>query len=656
MVRNFWLVIVITVVCTCLWAQTDSLFVTPRLLLPTRIELPKAWPHSYENLNVLVEVRIYADSSVAFVSLKDPRTELIPLVEQAVLNMRYTPLFEKGKAVESILLVTIPISTELVEAPKAVQIPVSREYIDSWIDQEMQCFNVFQPIIGFGNSKDVFCPPEIYRQGYHFIGRNSDEYRLLNNGYELGSTVFGQSLYLGYWQGFNRASQSGDVIRFTTEVYEQPVTLTDIQASLGDYEFKYARVSMKKNYLFGVPDLYYGLDFLVQNGYWTDVIADQTSVKHFLRYAKHGFDLRFTFEDYAQNIGMIQLNPIYWQTSIYRIDHLYRQITLDVLNPYLSIGITDISESAKSPKFTGKIRSDNTQIKLFKNIEFGALKADLAYTKAFVDNNIDLTRNYYDNGFEDLIRAQVGYESALFAQDIILESYDFERHVLEASSALKTRWGKYGILGIFKSGLAASFDETASIYNAADTLRSVNIDTDYSVAGFYQKQIIDAVQLGVRGGIKHWINQYPVASNDSYSNLEQSADVPFVDLNVDLKHAWGDYEVECRQSLGWQEYQGVLCELPQLRHSTYLNVRRNLPYNNAIFAGANLSGHSAYKSQNAAISELQESAILDLWAGVQITRMFEFALSMKNVTDTSIYGIYPLPQSFHATVRWFYLN
>ncbi len=656
MVRNIWLAVAIAVIGTCLWAQTDSLFVPPRQILSTRIELPEAWQYDYDDLSIKVEVKIYPDSSVAFFRLYDPRVELIPLVEQAVLNMRYTPLIQNGKAVESTLLISIPISNELMQAAETVQIPVSREYIDLWIDDEMRYYNVFHPIIGFGNSDQVCSAPDIYRQGYHFIGRNSEEYKLVNNGYERGSTLFGQSLYLGYWQGFNRASQSGDAIDFTSEVYEQPVTLTDIQASLGDYEFKYARGSMKKNYLFGVPGLYYGLDFLVQNGYWTDVISDQTSVKHFLRYASHDFDVRFTYEDYAQNIGMIQLNPVYWQNTIYRIDHLYKQITLDVKSPYLSIGITNISESAKSPKFAHKIKSVDRQIKLSKSIEFGGVTADLAYTKAFVDNNYDLTKNYYDKGFDDLISGHLGYESSLFEHDITMESYDFDRNVLGATSAIKTRSGKYGVLGSLNSGIASSFDETPSIYNAVDTLRSVNINTDYSVGGFYQKQLMDAVQIGIRGGIKHWINNYPIASNGSFSNLEQSADVPFADLNVELQKTWGDYQVDCRQNIGWQSYQESLCELPQLRHSTYLNLRRILPYNNAVFAGASLTGHSAYNSQNSSITELQESAILDLWAGLQITRMFEFAVSVKNVTDTSIYGIYPLPQSFHATVRWFYLN
>ncbi|HOH47354.1 MAG TPA: hypothetical protein PLX59_05890, partial [Candidatus Cloacimonadota bacterium] len=50
------------------------------------------------------------------------------------------------------------------------------------------------------------------------------------------------------------------------------------------------------------------------------------------------------------------------------------------------------------------------------------------------------------------------------------------------------------------------------------------------------------------------------------------------------------------------------------------------------------------------------SAIMDMWAGVQISKLFDFTVSFKNVFDSDLYGTYPIPQSVHANLHWYYLN
>jgi hypothetical protein len=53
---------------------------------------------------------------------------------------------------------------------------------------------------------------------------------------------------------------------------------------------------------------------------------------------------------------------------------------------------------------------------------------------------------------------------------------------------------------------------------------------------------------------------------------------------------------------------------------------------------------------------IEASTVLDVFAGVRISKLFDFNVSVKNLLSTSIYGLYPIPLSIHANVRWFFIN
>jgi hypothetical protein len=74
-------------------------------------------------------------------------------------------------------------------------------------------------------------------------------------------------------------------------------------------------------------------------------------------------------------------------------------------------------------------------------------------------------------------------------------------------------------------------------------------------------------------------------------------------------------------------------------------------------AGFSLQGHSEYYLTNAVTPYLIEaSTALDVFAGLRISKLFDFNVSVKNLLSTSIYGLYPIPLSIHANVRWFFIN
>ena len=129
----------------------------------------------------------------------------------------------------------------------------------------------------------------------------------------------------------------------------------------------------------------------------------------------------------------------------------------------------------------------------------------------------------------------------------------------------------------------------------------------------------------------------------------------YVAASGDVTQNWGKWSLNWKPQISWEQ-DAFLFEEPRLEYSSSLTMARDLGYGNALFAGCSLLGHGGYSSATQDYFYVDDSLIADVWAGVRITERFEFQATYKNVTDSSIYGVYPLPPSLHASLRWYFLN
>jgi len=677
-------------------AQADSLFSPPRAVSLAPIELPPGWKYQYDNPEVLVEVRVYPDSSAVLLSIKDQKAELEELIRATLPDMLFSPMIRDGQMVESELFIRLRIVEAKGQDLVTQVFPVNRNYIRKWIDARREAFDIFRPYASeleylkaepdtlsgadmsdeASESSDEITPQwkgsklntsavaishlDLYRHNYYTIGFNNERLQIRDGGFHRLASLFGQAQEIQLLHNFKQPSRIGSKLVFDDPVYDQAVTISDIQAALGDYEHSYARGSVLKNHVFDTKDLFLSFDFLVQNGYWSEVISDQTSMRFRLAKPIGKYRLSTSYENYSQNQAMTQLYPIYWQNFIYSIDQDKEIISMAVESPFINVAYRKEFEKSVSSWFDETPTSDTKRLLLFKGLKAESedikIGINASYEKLWRKANFQIPLSDWQERYDDMLSLEVKNQIRSIRADASANLYDWKSYRLDADLGAGFRTFDIGLYGIAKEQYHNKYNTSINIYNRSDTLYSINIATPYTGAAYLRVKLPYQSVLSGSMGIKRVQNWLPYQSGSEIYNIEYDRKILFSDVTLRSDFSYKDYYLTFQQDIAWQKYDADLRELPQYRYISYFRLERKLLYDNAIFAGFNLNGHSSYISQNSLSYILDNSAIVDLWAGCRISHLFEFVVSYRNIGDGALYGVYPIPQSLHANIRWFFLN
>ncbi len=652
--KRLFIAISLLILTLAAGAQT----IPARLISEPVIKIPANWDFKYTTYEVQAEIMVSADSTAFLENIQDDKIELYDLVDTQIREMIFSPMIVDSLAVDGILLQRFRLETQTKGEGFRRDFTFSRDAIKTWINEEFYSFDTHSPLLHPSEASNHLPNLQVYRHGYHYSGRYISDYGISNDGFRQPASVFGSTVYLGYYDSFGRASSDFQTLRFGYPVYEQPVPIVDIQAGLGDYEFKYARGSLKKNHLFDVEDVYYSFDFLVQTGDWTEVFSDQTSTLHRMRIPFGRTTLNLSYADYEQNISMTQLAPVYWQATNYTIDHKLIQYAAKLETPYLDLAWRRSEERAKSVSFGSTIRNYTHQVSLDRALQYDSADStlaaliDLSYEKQWHETSIKM----FDDQHADVVgvSARASFKDA----EISLENqlYDFDAISVIGDLGYRYRAYKAGMLYALTTANADTYKVIPSIYTVGDSIWSITSSVPRKFALYLNKAHSGNLRYSAAFGLKNIINNLPYQTDSGWINIKYNKSIAYASLNAQYFRKYGDYILDLRQNLQWHNYDNDLRELPQYSYQTYADIERLLPYGNSLFAGMGINGHSSYLVQNTNNWIVENSTILDIWGGFRITDMFEFSVSFKNVLDGTIYGIYPIPQSVHASVRWFYLN
>jgi hypothetical protein len=652
--KRLFIILFALIIASVAGAQT----IPARLISDPVIRIPANWEFIYDINEVQTEIRVAPDSSAFLENIKDDKIELYDLVDTQIRQMQFTPMIVDSLAVEGVLLQSFRLETQDKGERVRKDFAFSRDTIRAWIKDEFVSFDTYSPLLQPSLTTNHLPNLEVYRHGYHYSGHYNSRYTLSNDGFGQPASVFGNALYLGYYDSFGRASSDLQTLSFAYPVYEQPVPIADIQAGLGDYEFKYARGSLKKNHLFDVENLYYSFDFLVQTGDWTEVFSDQTSTLHRMRIPFGKSILSLFYADYEQNISMTQLAPVYWQVANYTIDHKLIQYAVKLNTPYLDLAWRRSEERAKSIAFASSIKNYTHQFLGSKALQFANADSsmnaaiDLSYEKQWHETSTEM----FNAEHADIVGLAVkaSYQDAEIS--LMNTLYDYEDISVIGDFGYQYRAYKAGLLYSITTDNEDSYKVLPSINTVGDSIWAITSFTPQQFALYINKAHTQDLSFKAMLGFKNIINNLPYQLDSGWVNIKYDKTIAYASLNAQFYKQYGAYIVDLRQNLLWHDYDNDLRELPQYSYQTYAGIERLLPHNNSLFAGMGINGHSSYLVQNVNNWIVENSTILDLWGGFRITDMFELSVSFKNVLDGTIYGIYPIPQSVHASVRWFYLN
>lgn len=636
-------------------AQTQ----TPRLLSNAVFILPSGWEKVYDPMEVQALIKINADSSAHLIRIMDDKRELSYLIEDYVQSLQVTPLIIDGNVRDTELLITIA----LVNAPrvytseeddKPLPIASDKGYIYQWIEQVRM-----DDTIHNSSGHSCYLPPQmmrsdLYRSNYHFYGSIDPQINLRRMGISLPPSIFQTSLHYQNLRTFHTLTPRLNELCFEPRYYNQPVPLTVVQAGLGDYDHNYARGALYKNHFLDTDDLFFSFAFLVQDGWWLEQMSGQTSWNIHTRYQLNDYIVSLYYDNMDNALSSTNLKSIYWQSVIYNLEHKMRSLILSLQTPYADLKVMRYQEQTASSRLVENLINQGWLFSAGNRWDWTDAAVELQYEKAFRECNYEPL--FDPAGFADRLILKTLYRHNPFIVETKLALDDFS--AVSASGEFTWRRDVYetGVYARFRSPVPETFDQTDNLYLQEATLNSVNISQALATAIFVNWDRSHDLQINTAIGWQKVINNIPLTTHPESSNRHLNRNLVFADLNAHLDYHYQGVDWRLEQTLNWQQPEDELREYQVWRYQSRFQLTRPLPKQNALFGGLALTGHSSYISANELARFIEDSVILDAWAGFRITDLFEFTVSLKNLNDGFYYGAYPIPRSIHASVTWFYLN
>jgi len=612
----------------------------------------------YDPPEVRALVMVNADSSVTFVRVIDGKTELAGLLGEFVGSLIISPLVMDGVIQETETIITVILSkpSPAIEDDKPAPDvrETDKEYITQWI--EAVRYNELirhKPLI-----QDLYprSYPSVgqYRTNYYRYGTDNDLIKLRKLGFSLPGSIFQQSLQRQVLNALNAERIERWVVDYHPRSFDQAVPLTLIQAGTGDYEFNYARGEFYKNHFLNQPDLFLAFSFLVQNGYWLEQLSGLSAWRVYTQMPISTYKLSVYYDNMDQTLSSMQLNPIYWQPFVFGIDHNMRSLILRAETPLFDMGVHYTRERMQATIFADDYEQSGWQFLIARQWKNDMVDLGLRYEKSLIERNYDAL--FSSGWFDDRLDLSLGYQGHPLTASANLQWDDWKRLQIYGDLTYDADHYLAGIYAGFRSALPRSFDRSVNLYLADAILNSVNIFQRYAFAPYFSWISYPSMRINFSLGIQHVINNLPVSTNQESANIRREKELFFGNVSGTYTYTHGSYEWRAEHILNWQEPADKLREYQVWRYQGRLNLTRHLPRKNAIFGGLALIGHSSYISSNELALIIDNSAVMDIWAGVRISDLFEFTLSVQNLNEGFYYGSYPIPRSIHASLTWFYLN
>ncbi len=658
MVQRAKLALIILVMLMAFASGINAQTQTPRLLGEAIMILPPGWEKVYDPPEVKALIKVRTDSTAQLIRVLDA-PELTDILADYINIIKVLPLIIDGNVKETELVITVklqsrPMTVATLEEDEQSKALADQGAIFDWIiatrmEEDIHRDPVIRP--------DTFYPlaaSGLYRHRYHYYGSDLRGSSLVRSGFSLPPSWFQRSQQVQNLMIFNASENKGSTLEFKPRLYDQPVSLAVVQAGLGDYDHNYARGTFYKNHFGNISDLFLSFSFLVQDGWWLEQLSGQTSWSVFTKYDTNDYSVSIYYDNIDESISSMTLNPIYWQPVILNVDHRSQSLILNLKTPYADLGVQRQSETLFSSRFVRRYKMEGWQLYASRDWDWDAFWLRLRYERAQVDRNYD---PLYDNdNFDDRLDFGFCYRHLPVKPEISLRLDDFSRLLATGVISYQNDHMKAGLYARFRNKTPSSFDRSRSVYLDGTILNAVNIEQKHAIATYGEWYPLPSAKLSSAFGIQKLINNIPASTSPVSANEQIGKNLLFVNLAAVYTYKTGSYEWRTEQILNWQQPEDILREYQVWRYQSRLNLTRNLQRKNAIFGGLALIGHSSYISANELARIIDNSAIIDLWAGVRITDLFEFTVAFKNVNEGFYYGSYPIPRSIHASVTWFYLN
>ncbi len=485
-----------------------------------------------------------------------------------------------------------------------------------------------------------------YRLASDFTGLQNATLQLESSGFQLPNTFFQTWYYLGYMSQFYRLEQDGSHLNAKHLAYEYPVGLSRLEGSLGDYDSRNVQLSFAKGDLFGFEGASMQFDYRLRNGYWVDSANSGNSVKQYLGYRFRDFLFSLDLASYQKETGSYELNPAYWHLGNFQVKDKYTQIIGQIQHPWLSLSLSSINDRISGVSLSENWSSKSLQIAANRSFVLPYTQLDLGYEYRDLTQNFIPAPGYNQIPYEQKSRLRLSHASVLDL-DFDAELLDWESLQSQADLSRKLGIFRIGVHNRMNLGDRTAIYEVSSILDGS-TMPAVDIFSPWENS-VYAAMNLNALSLRLGFGQKKEQQETPLR--------DISREPMILRASGAYDTSWQDWRLRLRLGWNYQEYDEYLMAAPEYTFYSEQRVYRYLSHDNMLTAGFSLQGHSDYYLANAVNPYLIEaSTMMDAFAGLRISKLFDFSVSVKNLLSTSIYGLYPIPLSIHANIRWFFIN
>lgn len=656
-VSSFGILLYLALFCFPLSAEAGGEFTPPRVVTAPVVTIPAIFPTEYAPAEVLVLLNVMPDSSATLVRILDSKPELTKFIIASLTNARFQPAMSNQQPTDATLTLKVSIVRDaalddLSQSNMNDSLKnVDQAFLEEWIRihrVESDRQTLYSSVSDSLGQLHPQIPDTFYRTNYFLMGLNSSSYMVMKDGFIAREPIYYHAMQYQLLSNFRDVALEGNILHYANPKYTQSVLCTDIQAALGDYEFNFARGIITKNHLFGLKNLYTEMGFLVQNGYWQQTISDQTSTRVFMSYPIKNNVFSVNLESYNQRFPSTQMLPAWQNYQIFDIDHKMTELYFNWQNPYLNIGYQSTLESISDSTIISDAGWQTQNVRLNKYFDFGSAKLDLTYQYNISEGDIRIPELYSlpQSGKHGFLTSLVKPSGAVhyLAQTLLSEKgLDFGIGSLD-----------YALSGQ-RIGIDFQYNHSGnntisnqSLYNAEAPRALNSVGFRKSVAASFANAKPDSVfNYSLKVGSKEYLDS---RQNPSGKNLA------FGEGFLDFHHnIWGIHS-NFQPLMTIYAADKSMLELPVIRFQLVCKLQKELPHDNALNAGINITGHSRYNLGLSPYQTINENAITDLWAGVKITNLFEFKVALNNLGDNTLYGVYPAPRTLLGTIHWFYLN
>lgn len=604
--------------------------VAARLINLVEPEYPPAFAKNKVTGSVILQVKVFPDSSIYIEKILESYVDLESFAIDAVKKSTFIPAFVKGEPVESSIFVEVsfpPKSYKEKQRTFTFEPVKLKQDIMQWIEDDKTT-----------KEKEYF-DHFYYPLSSHLRGNSFDNTYFLNDIFvEQLPYLKDNMAYQNYYRLY-QIDQSDFYTQMTTKKYPYIPLLVKTDLNLGEYEIRYANIELYKHHALNIEHLNLSAQFLGHSGQIPLFNEESNNSRITLAWEKDNFALKANYKNMDQDYSSKHLNSGYFnRTSEEYVKEKQHDLQLSTQYHFLKAGF----------------RLNNNKINnLFDKSIFLKQKQYVVGLQDTLFHNIfnlsyQYSKNDYKENLDTLIYLKKDKQNIFFNHTLMIHPLTIHHQLFYDLDENMHQYSMLTILNLsdhFDISLDYQTQNKLNDHPYQDQFVQSFVKNEYAISFDYHNQRLKSL-LRPYYKEKH---QKIHASN----LINQNEKYPGIEIQNEIKWQFTYLNLIIKQKTEYQNSKD-LYYLSQINNKTTLIIEKELKHDNKISVGIDTYYSDEVLSEKGLWGY---SFVTDTFVKIDITKLFDFKVSLKNMNSNTFYLTEDLtPYLFSAQINWYFIN